>query len=405
MRNRAKRQPVATPDAPWYEFRAQAADDPTCAELHIFGVIGASFWDPDAVSGKKIAQQLAELSEDVTTIRVFVNSPGGNVFDGQHIFNALRREREENNRSVEVDIEGMALSAATLVTSAGGPHISGASGTIRMPANAIFMVHNPYFWTMGDAAQLRKDADVLDRITNGIIATYKFCSELAGDALRTLMDDETWMEAADALANGLITEVVEAVGAQASFDPQLLDEHFDIPAEYRDRVMALLQPSGEESVAEEPNGETDDPSDADAAPSAEEPESESSEEDTPEEPAAAATIARLCREAGCFSLAERLIESCATEAAVNAQVDLAKRISALCVAAELPEMAEGYITNGVPEDAVREQLTAFTARMDSTEISGHIDPDARASAPKVMSPTDIYAARNKAHYETTRQEI
>ena len=252
MSHRSRRPPIADAEQPWYEFKAQAEADSTVAELHIFGVIGASFWDPDAISGKKIAEQLAGLPDEVKTVRVYVNSPGGNVFDGQHIFNALRRQREDHNRAVEVDIEGMALSAATLVTSAGGSLIGGASGAIRMPANAIYMVHNPYLWTVGDAEQLRKDAGLLDRITSGIIATYKWCSEVAEDVLRELMSDETWMGPDEALEKGFVTEVVEPVAAQAAFDPELLDRCFDIPEEYRDRVMALVGGQNEEP------GDTDD---------------------------------------------------------------------------------------------------------------------------------------------------
>ena len=110
-----------------------------------------------------------------------------------------------------------------------------------------------------------------------------------------------------------------------------------------------------------------------------------------------------CSEGGCPSLAAGLIESGASEAAVNTAVARAKRIVQLCEAAELPELAEGYITNGVAEDAVREQLSAIAARMDSAEISSNIAPGAR-ERPKAMSVREIYAERNKAHFKTTRQE-
>ena len=89
-----KRKLNQTTCEPWYEFKAEA--DGTSAELHIFGPIGGDFiWDEDAVTGKSIAQALDELPDNIKTIRVLVNSPGGKVFDAIHIANALRRQREE----------------------------------------------------------------------------------------------------------------------------------------------------------------------------------------------------------------------------------------------------------------------------------------------------------------------
>ncbi len=402
---------------PWYEFKAQAADDATIAELHIFGVIGNSWWG-DSVSGKEVADLLAALSDDVTTIRVFVNSPGGNVYDGQHIFNALRRQREDHGRALEVHIDGMALSAATLVASAGGPNIAGASGFIRMPANAIYMVHNPYFLTVGNAAQLREDANLLERIGKGIIATYKWCSSLAADALQALMDDETWMDAAEALANGFITEVVEPVEAEAAFDPSQI---FDIPEEYRDRVMALMQPNAEadgesdsgddESEGDGADDDSESEGDADSSDDAtdeggDEGGDDDGEEsaDDSDEPIEAADVVRMCREGDCMQLAETLIESNANRGEVAARVEHASRINELCAAAEMPELAEGYIANEATEDSVREQLASIAARLDdSTEINGNIDPDAR-SRPKGQTVSDIYAERNKAHFAAQRQE-
>jgi ATP-dependent protease ClpP protease subunit len=219
---------------PWYEFKAQA--DETSAELHIFGPIGGGFfWDEDAVTGKSIAEKLDELPENIRTVRVLVNSPGGSVFDAIHIANALRRQREELDRNVEVDIEALAASAATIVTSAGNP--------IRMPRNALMMIHNPWGLGIGDSDEMRSLADVLDKIRNTIIATYRWVSKLSVKKLGKLMDDETWMEADEAVENGLVTEISAPVKAMASIDPQALSHLGEIPNEYRDRVMALIEPA------------------------------------------------------------------------------------------------------------------------------------------------------------------
>lgn len=226
-------KPKKTTREPWYEFKAEAGE--STAELHIFGPIGGGFFsDEDAVTGKSIAAKLDELPENIKTIRVLVNSPGGSVFDAIHIANALRRQREELGRNVEVDIEALAASAATIITSAGNP--------IRIPRNALMMVHNPTALAMGDSGEMRSLAEVLDKLRNSIIATYRWVSKLSAKALGKLMDESTWMEADEALANGFVTDISAPVKASASVDPQALSHLGEIPDEYRDRVMALIEP-------------------------------------------------------------------------------------------------------------------------------------------------------------------
>lgn len=218
---------------PWYEFKAEA--DESTAELHIFGPIGGGFFfDEDAVTGKAIAEKLDELPENIKTIRVLVNSLGGSVFDAVHIANALRRQRDELGRNVVVDIEAIAASAATIVTSAGNP--------IRIPRNALMMVHNPFGAAIGDSAEMRSLAEILDKVRNAIIATYRWVSQLSAKALGKLMDDTTWMEADEAIANGLATDISAPVKALASVDPQALSHLGEIPDKYRARVMALVEP-------------------------------------------------------------------------------------------------------------------------------------------------------------------
>lgn len=220
--------------ASWYEFIAEA--DESTAELHIFGPIGGGFFfDEDAITGKSIAEKLDELPENIKTIRVLVNSLGGSVFDAVHIANALRRQRDELGRNVVVDIEAIAASSATIITSAGSP--------IRIPRNALMMVHNPFGAAIGDSAEMRSLADVLDKVRNTIIATYRWISKLSAKALGKLMDESTWMEADEALENGLATEISAPVKASASVDPQALSHLGEIPEQYRDRVMALVEPA------------------------------------------------------------------------------------------------------------------------------------------------------------------
>ena len=146
----------------WYEF--VAAVEETVAELRIFGPIGGGlFFDPDAVTGKAVAEKLEALPEDTRKIRVLVNSAGGSVFDALHIANALRRQREELGRAVEVEVDALAASAATIITSAGS--------SVRMPRNGLMMIHEPIGFADGPASTMKKVAEGLERATRAIVAT------------------------------------------------------------------------------------------------------------------------------------------------------------------------------------------------------------------------------------------
>lgn len=120
--------------------------------------------------------------------------------------------------------------------------------------------------------------------------------------------------------------------------------------------------------------------------------------------ASAKDVLRMCREGGFPTLAEGLLEQEATTEQVEAALARAKAINELCEAAEMEELAAGYIAGAMSPDAVRQQLAIYAAKADGGEISGHVDPDARASQAPRIDTNAIYAARNKAFNATTQQE-
>ena len=132
-------------------------NDDKNAELMLYGDIAESFWG-DTISAKEVTEYLTDL--DVENINVYINSNGGVVDTAIAINNALRRHKAK----VTVNIDGIAASAATLITCAGD--------TVRMPKNALFMIHNPLTIAMGDSEEMRKQADVLEKHKNSILETY-----------------------------------------------------------------------------------------------------------------------------------------------------------------------------------------------------------------------------------------
>ena len=174
-------------------------NDDKSAELMLYGDIAESFWG-DTISAKEVTEYLADL--DVENIDVYINSNGGVVDTAIAINNALRRHKAK----VTVNIDGIAASAATLITCAGD--------IVRMPKNALFMIHNPSTIAMGDSEEMRKQADVLEKYKNSITETYLQKVNIDKEKLSELMDNETWLNAEEALEYGFIDEIIENTDIQ-----------------------------------------------------------------------------------------------------------------------------------------------------------------------------------------------
>lgn len=342
----------------WYRIAAQA--DETVAELFVFDEIGKSFWSDNAVTAQKFVDDLKALPDAVKTIRVRVNSPGGSVFEAITIANVLRAQSRDQKRTVEMIIEGLAASAATIVTSAGD--------SIKIADNAMMMIHDPLAIVMGPAPDMRKMADLLDQVRDSIIATYRWTSQLSAKKLGDLMAETTWMNAEDAVKNGFATEVMAPVAVSAKFRPEALEHLGEIPAEIREKLAAF-------AASSKP---TPQPA----------PESENQK-------AAAKVDAKYVLTAceGLFpKLATQLLDQ--PKADVDARVAHAKEVRALCETAKMPELAEGYVLAHTPIATIKAHLTVVTAKLDKVEIDtrhgDEKDPTARATR---LTHAQIYEAR------------
>lgn len=194
-------------------------------EILIYGEIGFSFFG-DSITAKEVADQLAEAPRD-DTIVVRINSPGGDAFDGVAIGNLLR----DDKRRVVVKIDGTAISAASIIAMAGDE--------IRMADNALMMIHDPWSFALGNAAEMRDTADMLDVVAKAIAQSYATQTGKPLAELRDLMADETWMNAEEALEEGFVTHI-DGVSA---------DEHEDDDDEDAEDVAASLQTLGPQHLA------------------------------------------------------------------------------------------------------------------------------------------------------------
>ena len=171
------------------------------AELILYGSIGSDeYWDD--ISDKVFKQDIENLG-DVENITLHINSPGGSVFSAVAIANTLKNHKAK----VIANIDGLAASAATIITS--------ACDTVRMPKNALFMIHNPITFAYGNNQEMQKTVEMLDKVKNSIIETYLNKAKTDKETLSELMDNETWMDAETAKEYGFIDEIVdEEVGKE-----------------------------------------------------------------------------------------------------------------------------------------------------------------------------------------------
>ena len=187
----------------WFEINALSGKNE--AEILIYDRIGASFFGEDTVNAKDFISTLKSLKNvDILTLRI--NSPGGNVFDGNAIYNFLREFKAVKN----VIVDGLAASIASVIAMAGDK--------ITMAENAMMMIHNPSSGAVGTAKEMRKTADIMDKVAVGLVAAYVEKTGQAADKIQEMMDDETWMTAKEAIEFGFANEMTTPVEITACFD-------------------------------------------------------------------------------------------------------------------------------------------------------------------------------------------
>lgn len=179
----------------WYRMERQGSAE----EIYIYDGIG--------MFGVEAESFIADLNAiDAQEINLRINSPGGNVFDGTAIYNALLRHPAK----VHVQIDGLAASMASIIALAGD--------TVEMAENAFFMIHMPWSMVIGDSEDMRKEAEILDKLSESAVRTYASRSDLTEDEVRAAMKEETWYSAEDAKAAGFVDSIYSGKKPESKFD-------------------------------------------------------------------------------------------------------------------------------------------------------------------------------------------
>ncbi|MCS1351154.1 head maturation protease, ClpP-related [Mechercharimyces sp. CAU 1602] len=187
-------------------------------ELYLYGEIVSLGWDDSDITAKSFKDDLDVLGE-IEELNLYINSPGGSVFEGVAIYNIIKRHKAR----VSVHIDGLAASIASVIAMAGD--------AIFMPENSMMMVHNPWTVTWGNANEIRKVADDLDRMRESIMQSYlaKTGEKLVKEQLTALLDEETWLTAQECREYGLCDVVGEAKKMVACVSDAVMKRYKNTP--------------------------------------------------------------------------------------------------------------------------------------------------------------------------------
>lgn len=192
----------------------------TSADIYFYGEIVGDEWSKWCDTDKCPEDVVKALKEaEGKDLNIYINSPGGSVFAGLAIYNILKRSSGKKT----CYIDGLAASIASVICMAGDE--------IIMPSNSFLMIHKPWSGCWGNAEELRKSADDLDIIEQGIVDVYKsnLIDEEKIEEIKTLMAEETWLTAEKAAEYFKNIQIVRANNAKASLDGKFFNEFKNIP--------------------------------------------------------------------------------------------------------------------------------------------------------------------------------
>lgn len=191
------------------------------ADIFILGEIVSYKRDDADTTAASFQKDLKELGE-VSQINLHINSPGGSVFEGIAIGNMLRQHKAR----VVAHVDALAASIASVIVA--------SCDEVVMPENSMLMIHNPWTFSMGNAKELRKQADDLDKIAESSVVTYlaKAGEKLTEEKIKQIMDEETWLSAKEAFDYGLCDIVESSNQIAASISEKLFSNYQRVPEKF-----------------------------------------------------------------------------------------------------------------------------------------------------------------------------
>ncbi|HFD3796926.1 TPA: ClpP-like prohead protease/major capsid protein fusion protein [Pseudomonas aeruginosa] len=215
------------PAESWYSIKALSRG---VAEILLYDEIGV--W---GITAQQFARELKALG-DLSLITLRIHSPGGDVFEGTAIYNLLKNHPAR----VEAHVDGLAASMASVIAM--------AADTIYMPENAMMMVHRPWGIQGGEADDMRRYADLLEKIEGTMVAAYMAKTGKSEEDIKSLLKAETWMDGREAVEAGFADQLTEPLAAAAQLTSKRMKEFAHMP----EALKALMQPRASTPAAAAP---------------------------------------------------------------------------------------------------------------------------------------------------------
>lgn len=187
-------KPLDKPD--WYKINDSSEDN---TDLLIYDVIG---WPYNDV--KELVTMLSDIKSQTITVKI--NSPGGDVFDGTALANALL----QHPAKIITKVEGLAASMASVIAMAGNE--------IQAFSNSMMMIHNAWSFTYGNQYELMDMVELLKKIDGNIVDAYHTKANVGKREIIQMMKDTTWLTAKQAKDKGFVDTIIELKAAKAAFD-------------------------------------------------------------------------------------------------------------------------------------------------------------------------------------------
>jgi ATP-dependent Clp protease, protease subunit len=179
-----------------HNFAVAHDEENGVSELTIYGDIGESWWW-ESTSATDIDNALKEAGSNDLVIHL--NSPGGSAFDGIAIYNRLKSHKGK----VTIHVDGWACSAASIIAM--------AADELVMGAGSMMMIHEASTIVWGSKTLMRKEADMLEKLEDGIIDIYMTRATIEREEIRSMVNEETWFSANEAVEIGFATSTATTV--------------------------------------------------------------------------------------------------------------------------------------------------------------------------------------------------
>lgn len=209
----------------FYEFKNKS---PSTADLFIYGEIvqekSVDYWTGEEsqtdVGLMDFKKELDDIG-NVQKINLYINSPGGDVFTASTMISMLQRKKDAGTH-IDAYVDGLSASAASFLMM--------VADNLYLYKNSTVMVHKPMSWAVGNAIDMQKTIDALNKIEESVmLPMYMNKSKVSEDEIRSLINDETWLSASDMDKYFNVTILNEEKVAVANIHSNLFKNYHNVP--------------------------------------------------------------------------------------------------------------------------------------------------------------------------------